>query len=58
MLLGCSVFSSLLLTSPHVYLSLSSVLMATYGEKTQRVSNMRGGRVDLKTQLLIEAWKL
>lgn len=30
MLLGCSVFSSLLLTSPHVYLSLSSVLMATY----------------------------
>lgn len=30
MLLGCSVFSSLLLTSLHVYLSLSSVLMATY----------------------------
>lgn len=38
---------------------LSSVLMATYREKTQSVSNMCGGWVDLRTWLLIaKDWKL
>ena len=62
MLLGCSVFffpPPFLCLPMFIFPLLSSVLMATYREKTQSVSNMCVGWVDLRIRLFIaKDWKL